>query len=521
MSKKPSDGGEFKLSGKPLIGGAGSAGIDSPPPSSPSGIDAPADLPRGYGCDTIFLVAQEPHWLFTYWDLDIAKHPGGPSFLRVFREDGFKETEIEVPFETKNWYIPVKESGGVYEVELGYYRTGSWHAIAHSAPARTPRAEVSSSDRFDYATIPLHLSFHQLIEHLSASIREGQDIMDALARLQKSGALTPDALAAKSESADEKLLIGALLGPDFLSSLSSAGTSSEEIVSVIRRALEEKLSSAGASEFSSALLAQVPGSSFLGGLSSAETSASWSAGALGSWSTAALSSWAASTLSSWSSAALSSWAAAALSSWASQASSSWLAGAGASWAQAALTSWGERAIGSWAQAAQSSWAQGGGASWGGLHAAAPTSWSPAVLSSWFQAAQSSWAGLSSWNESAFSSWASQFAESSWQGGSETLSSPGFGRSFFMHVNAEVIFYGGTDPRAKVTIDGKPIQLNPDGTFRYHFVFPDGKYEIPIVAISPDGVETRSAVLRFERGTEKYGGVENTDQPPLGSPMGGR
>ena len=30
----------------------------------------------------------------------------------------------------------------------------------------------------------------------------------------------------------------------------------------------------------------------------------------------------------------------------------------------------------------------------------------------------------------------------------------------MHVNAEVIFYGGTDPRAKVTIDGKPIKLNP-------------------------------------------------------------
>jgi hypothetical protein len=37
---------------------------------------------------------------------------------------------------------------------------------------------------------------------------------------------------------------------------------------------------------------------------------------------------------------------------------------------------------------------------------------------------------------------------------------GMGRGFFMHVNAEVIFYGGTDPRAKVTIDGHPVALSP-------------------------------------------------------------
>ncbi len=97
--------------------------------------------------------------------------------------------------------------------------------------------------------------------------------------------------------------------------------------------------------------------------------------------------------------------------------------------------------------------------------------------------------MTSWSQAAVTSWSG--------GGSESVSS--FGqtqREFFMHVNAEVIFYGGTDPRAKVTVDGKPITLNPDGTFRYHFIFPDGTYEIPIVAVSPDGVETRSAILRL-------------------------
>jgi hypothetical protein len=89
----------------------------------------------------------------------------------------------------------------------------------------------------------------------------------------------------------------------------------------------------------------------------------------------------------------------------------------------------------------------------------------------------------------------------------------------MHVNAEVIFYGGTDPRAKVTIDGHPVALNPDGTFRYHFVFPNADYEIPIIATSPDGIERRSATLRFERSTGKVGLVTDTPQPSFGEPMG--
>lgn len=93
------------------------------------------------------------------------------------------------------------------------------------------------------------------------------------------------------------------------------------------------------------------------------------------------------------------------------------------------------------------------------------------------------------------------------------------RGFFMNVNAELIFYGGTHPQARVTIDGKPVQLQPDGTFRYHFVYPDAGYEIPIVAVSPDGLETRRAVLRFERSTSCEGQVDATPQPPLGEPMG--
>jgi hypothetical protein len=106
----------------------------------------------------------------------------------------------------------------------------------------------------------------------------------------------------------------------------------------------------------------------------------------------------------------------------------------------------------------------------------------------------------------------------------SLSSPfgaSFGRErgFHMHVNAELIIYGGTEPNAKVRIDGHDITLSKDGTFSYHFVLPDGKFHIPIDATSNDGVETRSALLSFLRMTEVEGDVRKTGQPRMDEPIG--
>jgi hypothetical protein len=107
----------------------------------------------------------------------------------------------------------------------------------------------------------------------------------------------------------------------------------------------------------------------------------------------------------------------------------------------------------------------------------------------------------------------------------SLSSPfgaSFGareRGFHMHVNAELIIYGGTTPDAKVRIDGHDISLSKDGTFSYHFVFPDGQFHIPIDATSADGVERRSALLSFLRLTELEGDVRQTGQPKMNEPLG--
>jgi hypothetical protein len=106
----------------------------------------------------------------------------------------------------------------------------------------------------------------------------------------------------------------------------------------------------------------------------------------------------------------------------------------------------------------------------------------------------------------------------------SLSSPfgaSFGkvRGFQMHLNAELIIYGGSTPDAKVRVDGHEINLTKDGTFSYHFVFPDGNFHIPISATSADGAETRSALVSFLRMTEIEGDVRKTGQPKMAEPIG--
>jgi len=71
----------------------------------------------------------------------------------------------------------------------------------------------------------------------------------------------------------------------------------------------------------------------------------------------------------------------------------------------------------------------------------------------------------------------------------------------------------------VRIDGQETPPRPDGPFSHHWVFPDGKFHIPIEATSPEEVETRSALLSFLRMSEYAGGVEKTGQPPLDEPLG--
>ncbi|MBY0523137.1 MAG: DUF4912 domain-containing protein [Gemmataceae bacterium] len=80
--------------------------------------------------------------------------------------------------------------------------------------------------------------------------------------------------------------------------------------------------------------------------------------------------------------------------------------------------------------------------------------------------------------------------------------PGKQRKFWFQLDAELIVYGATEPTARVTLQGEPVKLRPDGTFTMRFSLPDSRQIIPAVAASGDGVEERTIVLAVERNTKQ-------------------
>ena len=500
-------------------------------------FDDLGELPSGYG--QMFIVARDPHWLFTYWDFDYAAFPEKRRLLlQVFRGPEL-ETSIEINEIARNWYIPVQQADADYRVEFVLRgEDGTARTIGEAGPTHTPPESLSPQWESQFATVPFHLGFNFLLDVIDAAKVTGEPLAQALARLQQTAASN---LGGPSSWHDSQLhILETLLGKAFVGQLSSM--TSDELTSYLRADLVAQLDSESASELlAKGRLAQLlaPEASsmfsafqeiFGGGLSSAGLSSlsvpssaessetlAVSSESLASWQTAAgsetrLREVAPSSLeiagglssAEMSSGALSSFAGASelgilgLSS--AELTSSALSSAAWSGLEFPLSSWSELA-------APSSGASELGAL--GLSSAELTS---SALSS------AVWSGL----EFPLSSWSELASESSlWSGFASSWGGP-VERGFFMHVNAEVIFYGGTDPRAKVTVAGQPIQLQPDGTFRYHFKFPDNDFEIPIVAVSPDGMETRSAVLYFRRDTTRQGDVGATGQPArLDDPMGAK
>jgi hypothetical protein len=70
--------------------------------------------------------------------------------------------------------------------------------------------------------------------------------------------------------------------------------------------------------------------------------------------------------------------------------------------------------------------------------------------------------------------------------------------FHFHMDAELLVYGSTEPTARVTLQGEPIKLRPDGSFTIRYRFADSRQVIPAIATSGDGVEERTVILAVER-----------------------
>lgn len=60
------------------------------------------------------------------------------------------------------------------------------------------------------------------------------------------------------------------------------------------------------------------------------------------------------------------------------------------------------------------------------------------------------------------------------------------KQFWMQVQTELILYGATEPDARVTVQGRPVKLRPDGSFTMRFFLPDGEQTLEVHATNRDG-----------------------------------
>ncbi|MEP6603933.1 MAG: DUF4912 domain-containing protein [Spartobacteria bacterium] len=137
----------------------------------------------------LFAIPRDPRTVFVYWNLDWAevferhKPLDRHVYLRVVTADGGQESESTVEPLLGSFYAPVKNAGGVYHVELGYYgEGGAWQSVGTSDVVTMPAEAVSQNTAVDVATVPFHLSFQKMIDLLSES--NGDPLAIALSRAQ-------------------------------------------------------------------------------------------------------------------------------------------------------------------------------------------------------------------------------------------------------------------------------------------------------------------------------------------------
>jgi len=210
------------------------------------------ELPEAYGTGRLFLTARDPHWLYAYWDLSwqqMADCRGqaadGRLLLRLYEKDHTAPVqELTLHHDSRNWYIPVDKAATTYSAELGYWRRdGHFHVVGRSRETTTPPEAVSSDATAQFVTVPIDVTFRELFGIVRDHLRQGEELAEALYRLQHGGFHFPFKLDLELGpwTAEQVGTLERILGGDLLRRLQMG---SFEISEWLRRRLQEEFGSA-------------------------------------------------------------------------------------------------------------------------------------------------------------------------------------------------------------------------------------------------------------------------------------
>ncbi len=241
-------------------------------------------LPVSYHENTLYLVARDPRWLFSYWDFNWwnipateMRHGMAQFYLRIAKSNGEAEQLIEIRPEARNWYIAVQEPDTDYRAEIGYFdRNSGWRQIVHSGVAHTPADALAQQAEADFATVPVHITFEKLLGLVQERMEEGETLIAALARIAGEGQMEFRAGASPTWTDQQKRLLAALLGDTTVDRL---GLGSEEIDRLLRKQLQQRLHSESGSGLNilGAAVGEGLGASWSAQPFSSGLGASWSA----------------------------------------------------------------------------------------------------------------------------------------------------------------------------------------------------------------------------------------------------
>jgi uncharacterized protein len=239
----------------------------TPPPEHQGGA-ASAELPEAYGTKRLFLTARDPHWLYARWDLthqqqsqynrlSVDRH----LVLRIFLNEASGEplSQVHVHPESTHWFCHVPHAGAKYLAELGYYVTGGkWTSISTSGATLTPPDAMSEDFSAEFATIPIEVPFAQLMELARIAVRENVPLSEVLQQLRASGYHIPEGKTDGKWTPERERALASIITMD---RVRRVWMGSIEITELIRRQMQQEMSSMSAAQFSQ------PGSA-IGGISS-------------------------------------------------------------------------------------------------------------------------------------------------------------------------------------------------------------------------------------------------------------
>ena len=227
-----------------------------PPPEHLNRVENPGELPEAYGTQQLLLAARDPHWLYARWDLtrEQQNHYNSLSVdrhlvIRVFTSDDKTNpfSEIHVHPESTHWFIHVGRAGTKFTAELGFYRPGGkWTPISTSGATLTPPDTMSEDTAAQFATIPIELPFAQLLEFARAAVRQNVPLAEVIQQLRASGQPVPESSSGQWTPEQERAL-SSIISMD---RVRRVWMGSLEITELIRRQLQQDISSVMASQFS-------------------------------------------------------------------------------------------------------------------------------------------------------------------------------------------------------------------------------------------------------------------------------